>query len=85
MEFLVSKTKFYLQLGRPYGGYSFLYKKSLSAKTEFMTMDSDRMCFVRLSTNVGFIYVFNVYFPCDNSTQCNLQLCSEMLATLSSV
>ena len=49
-----------------------------------MTMDSDRMCCVRLSTNVGFIYVFNEYFPCDNSTQCNLQLYNEMLAVVSS-
>ena len=84
MEFLVSKTTFYLQVGRLYGGHSFLYKKSLSAKTEFMTIDSDRMCCVKLSTNAGFIYVFNVYFLCDNSTQCNLQLYNEMLATLSS-
>ena len=36
-----------LLAGRPYGGCSFLYKKSLSAKTEFMTMDSDRVCCVR--------------------------------------
>ena len=42
------------------------------------------MCCVTLSTNVGFIYVFNVYFLCDNSTQCKLQLYNEMLATLSS-
>ena len=49
----------------------FMQKKSLSAEIEFMTMDSDRMCCVRLSTNVGLIYVFNVYFPCDNSTLCN--------------
>ena len=72
-----------LLAGRLYGGCSFLYKKSLSAKIVFMTMDSDRICCVRLRTNVGIIYVFNIYFPSDNSTQCILQLYNEMLATLS--
>ena len=81
-EVSLSKMTFYLQVVHMAGAH-FYTKKSLSAKTEFMTMDIDRMCCVRLSTNVGFIYVFNVYFPCDNSTQCNLQLYNEMLATLS--
>ena len=67
MEFLVLKTTFYLRV-------LIFIQQSLLAKSEFMTMDSDRMCCVRLSTNVGFICVFNVHFPCDNSTQCNLQL-----------
>ena len=56
-----------LLAGRLHGGCSFLYKKSLSAKTEYMTMDSDRMCCVRLSTNVGFMmfsmYIFHVTTP----------------------
>ena len=64
MVFLVSKTTFYLQVVHMAGAH-FYTKNHYQQKHEFMTMDSDRMCCVRLSTNVGFIYVFNVYFPCD--------------------
>ena len=37
-------------LGRPYGGCSFLYRKSLSASIEHMDMDSKRVCCIRLKT-----------------------------------
>ena len=76
MEFLVSKTTFYLQVVHMAGAH-FYTKKSLPAKTEFMTMDSDRMCCVRLSTNVGFIYVsmyiFHVTTPHNVTYSCTMK------------
>ena len=66
-----------LLAGRPYGGCSFLYKKSLSAKTEFMTMDSDRMCCVSLIkmlvSYMFSMYIFHVTTPHNVTYSCTMK------------
>ena len=51
--------------GRKYGGCSFLYRKSLSSCITFIDLKSKRVCCMQIKTESGFIYVFNVYMPCD--------------------
>ena len=43
--------------GRPYGGVSFLYKKSLSPYIHVCELSSNRACCIRLSTSVGYIFL----------------------------
>ena len=69
--------------GRPYGGCSFLYRKSISSNIGQVEINSNRICCISLNTNIGKVYIFNVYFPCDNATQSSLQLYNEMLSTIS--
>ena len=58
-----------LLVGRPYGGVSFLYKKSMSPHIKWVEMSSKRVCCLRLTTNIGVIFLFNVYMPCDTANQ----------------
>ena len=69
--------------GRPYGGVSFLYKKSISPYVQVCELSSNRACCIRLSTNVGFVYLFNVYMPCDSTTNTNLDDYNEVLSVIS--
>ena len=61
-----------LLYGRPYGGVSFMFKKSLSSHIEWVEMNCNRVCCIRLSTDMGHIYLFNVYLPCDTTNHENL-------------
>ena len=61
-----------LLVGRPYGGVSFLYKKSMSQHIEWVEMSSKRVCCLRLTTNIGVIFLFNVYMPCDTANHVHL-------------
>ena len=61
-----------LLYGRPYGGVSFMFKKSLSPHIEWVEMNCNRVCCIRLSTDMGHIYLFNVYLPCDTTNHENL-------------
>ena len=69
--------------GRPYGGVSFLYKKSISPYVEVCELNSKRACCIRLSASIGHIYIFNVYMPCDSSTNSNLEEYNEVLSVIS--
>ena len=46
--------------GRPYGGYSFLYRKSISSNIGQVEINSNRICCISLDTNIGKVYIFNV-------------------------
>ena len=61
-----------LLVGRPYGGVSFLYKKSMSPHIEWVEMSSKRVCCLRLTTNIGVVFLFNVYMPCDTANHVHL-------------
>ena len=69
--------------GKPYGGVSFLYKKSLSPYVHVCELSSNRACCIRLSTSVGYIYIFNVYMPCDSTTNANLDDYNDVLSVIS--
>ena len=47
-------------------------KKSLSPHIEWVEMNCNRVCCIRLSTDMGHIYLFNVYLPCDTTNHENL-------------
>ena len=76
-------TEDVLLKGRPYGGVSFLYKKSMSPYVQVCELSSNRACCIRLSTNVGYVYVFNVYMSCDSTTNTNLADYNEVLSVIS--
>ena len=59
--------------GRPHGGCSFSYKKSLSASIAPIDIDCNRVCCMKLSTSIGHIYLYNVYMTCDASNNMYLQ------------
>ena len=61
-----------LLVGRPYGGVSFLYKQSMSPHIEWVEMSSKRVCCLRLTTNIGVVFLFNVYMPCDTANHVHL-------------
>ena len=69
--------------GRPHGGCSFLYKKSLSASIAPIDIDCNRVCCMKLSTSIGHIYLYNVYMPCDASNNMYLQQYNEILSHIS--
>ena len=68
---------------RPYGGVSFLYKKSIPPYIEVCEFDSKRACCIRLSASIGYIYIFNVYMPWDSSTNSNLEEYNEVSSVIS--
>ena len=43
-----------LLVGRPYGGVSFLFKKSMSPHVTWVEMSSKRVCCIRLNTDIGY-------------------------------
>ena len=59
--------------GRPYGGVSFLFKKSMSPNIKLIEIGSKRVCCIGVNTDMGLVYLFNVYMPCDTNT--NEHLC----------
>ena len=70
-----------LLTGRPYGELSFLYKKSLSNNIEWLEINCARLCCIRINTKIGFLYVFNVYMPCDSIL--NLEEYNNVLSIMS--
>ena len=69
--------------GRPYGGCSFLYHKSLSPLITFIELNSKRVCCLQIKIEHGLLYVFNVYMPCDSTNNDNLQEYNETLSIIS--
>ena len=69
--------------GRPHGGCSFLYKKSLSSSIEPIEIECNRICCMKIITSVGAIYLYNVYMPCDTSNNLYLQQYNEVLSHIS--
>lgn len=69
--------------GRPYGGLSFIYKKSISANIEPVHTDSNRFCCIRIQTNIGLLYLINVYMPYDTISNLNLEEYNCVLSELS--
>lgn len=69
--------------GRRYGGCSFLINKSLSAITTYIELNSKRVCCIRIKAQFGFLYVFNVYMPCDTYSNEYLQEYNDVLSTIS--
>ena len=59
--------------GRPYGEVSFLFKKSMSPNIKCIEIKSKRVRCIRVNTDMGLVYLFNVYMPCDTNT--NEHLC----------
>ena len=53
-----------LQHGRPYGGCTILYR-SFSHVPEKILFKSKRICALKLKVYFGYLYIFNVYMPCD--------------------
>ena len=53
-----------LQHGRPYGGCTILYR-SFSHVPEKIWFKSKRICTLKLKVYFGYLYIFNVYMPCD--------------------
>ena len=71
--------------GRPYGGCSFLYEKSLSANIECLDIESNRLCCMRMKTEIGYLYVINVYMPCDTISNTNIYEYNKALSTISTI
>lgn len=71
--------------GRPYGGLSFLYRKTLSPYIEYVEIiNSKRICCIRLMTNIGAVYLFNIYMPGDTKDNLFLYEYNHELSVLSS-
>ena len=47
--------------GRPYGGVSFLFKKSMSPNIKLIEIGNKRVCCIGVNTDMGLVYLFNVY------------------------
>ena len=56
---------------------------SISPYVQVCELSSNRACCIRLSTNVGYVYLFNVYMPCDSTTNTNLDDYNEVLSVIS--
>ena len=69
--------------GRPYGGVLFLYKKSLSPYIHVCELSSNRACCILLVPMLGIYIFFNVYMPCDSTTNVNLEDYNDVLSVIS--
>ena len=69
--------------GRPHGGCSFLFRKSISSNISFIDLNSHRVCCIKLITESCTVFIFNVYLPCDTMRNDNLQDYNEVLSTIS--
>ena len=49
--------------GRPYGGCSILWRRTLWARVETVSCDSRRVCTIRISNSQFSLLLINVYFP----------------------
>ena len=54
--------------GRPYGGVSLLFKKSMSPNIKLIEIVGKRVCCIGVNTDMGLVYLFNVYMSCDTNT-----------------
>ena len=50
-----------------------LFKKSMSPNIKCIEIKSKRVRCIRVNTDMGLVYLFNVYMPCDTNT--NEHLC----------
>ena len=46
--------------GRPYGGVSFLFKKSMSTNIKWIEIGRKRVCCIGVNTDMGMVYLFNM-------------------------
>ena len=54
-------------VGRPFGGYAILYRKSLSLSISLIPVSSNRFCAIKVSTlDGGTLLMFCVYMPYEN-------------------
>ena len=72
-----------LLLGRNYGGCSMLYKKSMSSLISYIDLSSKRVCCMKIKSATNYLYIFNVYMPCDTSNNDFLQEYNDVLSTIS--
>lgn len=76
-----------LLLGRPYGGCAIMWKSTLCATVCPLTVDSKRVCAVRVSTVSWSLLLINVYMPYESeeiNTEefiCILSLIDDLIAT----
>ena len=45
-----------------------LLKKYLGPSIICIDVGSDRVCCIKLNTKIGMLYIFNVYMPCDTTS-----------------
>ena len=69
--------------GRKYGGCSFLFKKSLASSITYVSLKLNRVCCIKIRTEFGYIYVFNVYMPCDTLSNEYLDEYNTVLSSIS--
>ena len=69
--------------GRKHGGCSFLFNKSISSNITYIELLSKRVCCIRVKTEFGLLYIFNVYMPCDSNNDDKLQEYNDVLSTIS--
>ena len=72
-----------LLIGRPYGGCSFLYKKSLGPSIICIDVGRDRVCCIKLNTKFGMLYIFNVYMSCDTTSNDHIEEYNYVLSCIS--
>ena len=66
-----------IHAGRPYGGYTILYKSSCTEIYPIYLGDSKRTCAFKwkLNNSDEFVHLFTVYLPCDDNIAIHQQLC----------
>ena len=73
---------FSLLAGRPFGGCSILYRKTLSLTVSPLSLSSNRLYAIRINTHSGKSYLFlNVYMPYEG----NVSSFSDYLNTLGEI
>ena len=60
--------------GRPFGGLSFMWHKSLSSRVNLVSFDDDRILGLSYKCNMGSILFINVYLPTNNAENVDLYL-----------
>ena len=63
-----------IQRGRPFGGLSFMWHKSLSSRINIVSFDDDRILGLLYKCNMGSILFINVYLPTNNAGNVDLYL-----------
>ena len=64
--------------GRPYGGCAILWRSSLNFSVEFMSVNSNRVSAIKLSSDLFKLLLINVYMPCEDH-DCNVNEFSDVL------
>ena len=63
-----------IQRGRPFGGLSFMWHKSLSSRINLVSFDDDRILGLSYKCNMGSILFINVYLPTNNAGNVDMYL-----------